>query len=153
MLILSPLIVILITWTVVDRFKVIFRPSSRSGFIQRQCLSNHLAIWLPLLVLNVVVLFLVLMIVALKSRHICEKHFRHTRRVNMFIFGLFFNIVISLSYWWLLENLGTSMPLYIAGIPLHIGHFGIVLLCQLLLIAPKLLMPLSRCLCGNRKDN
>ena len=153
LLILSPLVVILITWTVTDRFKITFRPSSMSGFIQRQCLSDYLTIWIPLLVLNLVVLFLVLMIVALRSHHIREKHFRRTRRVNMFIFCLFFNIALPLSYWWLLENLGTAVPLYIATIPLHIGHSGVVLLCQLLLIAPKLLMPLSRCLCGKGGSN
>ena len=148
LLILFPMIVVLTTWTVIDRFKITFRPSPKSGFFQRQCLSDYLTIWLPLLVLNIVVLFLVLMIVALRSRHIREKHFQHTRRVNMFIFCLFFNISLPFSYWWLLENLGTSVPLHIATIPLHIGHFGIVVLCQLLLIAPKLLMPFSRCLCG-----
>ena len=153
LLILSPLIVILTTWTITDRFKITFRPSSKSGFIQRQCLSDYLSIWIPLLVLNLVVLFLVLMIVAVRSRHIHEKHFRHTRRVNMFIFCLFFSIALPVSYWWLLENLGTAVPLYIATIPLHIGHFAIVILCQLLLIAPKLLMPLSRCLCGKSGSN
>jgi hypothetical protein len=63
-----------------------------SGFIQRQCLSDYLSSWTPLLVLNVhvVALFLILMIVALVSRHIHEKHFRYTRRVNMFhILSLF----------------------------------------------------------------
>ena len=153
MLILSPLIVILTAWTIIDRFKIIFRPSSKSGFIQRQCASDYLSIWIPLLILNIVVLFLVLMTVALRSRHIREKHFRHTRRVNMFIFFLFFSIALPLSYWWLLENLGTAVPLHIATIPLHMGHFGVAVLCQLLLIAPKLLRPFSRCLCANGSTN
>lgn len=146
LLILSPMLLILTTWTLVDRFKITFRPSSHMGFIQKQCLSAYLTAWLPLLVLYVVVLFLILVVVAIRSRKIRDKNFKDTKKVNMFIFCLFFDILLPLSYWWLLENLGTSVTLYVAAIPLHIGHFGIILLCLSLLILPKLLTPLSRCI-------
>lgn len=146
LLILLPMIVILITWMMVDRYKITYQPSSQYGFIQKQCLSNHLSVWLPLLVLYVVSLFIALVTIAIRSRKIRQEHFKDTKKVNMFIFCLFFDILLPLSFWWLLGNLGTSVPYYIAAIPLHLGHFGIVLLCQLLLIAPKLAAPFSRCL-------
>ena len=143
LLILLPMIIILMSWMIADRFKITYQPSSQIGFTQKQCLSNHLIVWLPLLVLYVVLLFLVLATVAIRTRKIHQKNFKDTKKVNMFIFCLFFDILLSLSFWWLLENLGTSVPFYIAAIPLHLGHFGIVLLCQMLLIAPKLVTPLS----------
>ena len=144
LLILLPMIIILMSWMIADRFKITYQPSSQIGFTQKQCLSNHLTVWLPLLVLYVVLLFLVLATVAIRARKIHQKNFKDTKKVNMFIFCLFFDILLSLSFWWLLENLGTSVPFYIAAIPLHLGHFGIILLCQILLIAPKLVTPLSR---------
>ena len=144
LLILLPMIVILMTWIITDRFKITYQPSSQAGFTQKQCLSDHLTIWLPLLVIYIILLFLVLAIVAVKSRKIRQINFKDTKKVNMFVFCLFFDILLPLSFWWLLGNLGTSVPYYIGAIPLHIGHFGIVLLCQLLLIAPKLVIPLSR---------
>ena len=144
-LILLPMIVILMTWMIVDHYKITYQPSSQIGFTQKQCMSDHLTIWLLLLVLYVVSLLLVLATVAIRSRKIRQKNFKDTKKVNMFIFCLFFDILLSLSFWWLLGNLGTSAPYYISAIPLHLGHFGIVLLCQLLLIAPKLVSPLSRC--------
>ena len=137
------MIIILMTWMIADCFKITYQPSSQIGFIQKQCLSDHLTIWLPLLVLYVVLLFLVLATVAIRTRKIRQKNFKDTKKVNMFIFCLFFDILLPLSFWWLLENLGTSIPYYIAAIPLHLGHFGIILLCQLLLIAPKLVTALS----------
>ena len=146
LLLLLPMIVILMIWMIFDRFKITYQPSSQIGFIQKQCLSDHLTIWLPLLVLYVVSLFVILVTVAIRSRKIRQKNFKDTKKVNMFIFCLFFDILLPLSFWWLLENLGTSVPYYIAAIPLHLGHIGIILLCQLLLITPKLVTPLSRCL-------
>ena len=143
-LILSPLILILVIWALVDRFKITFRPAPQEGFIQKQCISDHLSIWLPLLVLYTLVLLLALVIIAIRSRKIRENNFKDTKKVNMFIFCLFFDIILPLSFWWLLENLGTSVTLYIAAIPLHLGHTGIILLCQLLLIAPKVWAPLLR---------
>ena len=144
LLILLPMIIILTTWMIADRFKITYQPSSQVGFTQKQCLSDHLTIWLPLLVVYVILLFLVLATVAIKSRKIRQINFKDTKKVNMFVFCLFFDILLPLSFWWLLENLGTSIPYYIAAIPLHLGHFGIVLLCQLLLIVPKLVTPFSR---------
>ena len=146
LLILLPMIVILITWMIVDQYRITYQPSSQHGFIQKQCLSDHLTVWLPLLVFYVVSLFIALVTVAIRTRKIRQEHFKDTKKVNVFIFCLFFDILLPLSFWWLLGNLGTFVPYYIAAIPLHFGHFGIVLLCQLLLITPKLATPFSRCL-------
>ena len=144
LLILSPQIVIHLVWVSIDRIKITYPPASQAGFLQKTCTSDYLMIWLLLTLLYIVILFLILIAIAIKSRKICQKHFKDTKKVNMFIFLLFFDIVLALSFWWLLKNLGSSVNLYIAGIPLHLGHFGIILLCQLLLIAPKIVVPFSR---------
>ena len=144
LLILLPLIIILIIWTIADPFSSIYRPSPQSGFIQKTCLSKYITIWLFLVVLYMVLLFSVLAIVAIKSRKIRQKNFKDTKKVNIFIFSLFFDILLPLSFWRLLGNLGTSTRHYISVIPFYFGHLGIVVLCQLLLIAPKLVAPFSR---------
>ena len=131
MLILLPLIIILMIWTIVDPFRSTYRPSPQSGFIQKTCFSKYINVWLTLLVLYMVSLFLVLAIVAIKTRKIRQKNFKDTKKINIFIFCLFFDILLPLSFWRLLGSLGTSTRHYISVIPFYFGHFGIVLLCQL----------------------
>ena len=92
LLILLPLIIILIIWTIADPFSSIYRPSPQSGFIQKTCLSKYITIWLFLVVLYMVLLFSVLAIAAIKSRKIRQKNFKDTKKVNIFIFSLFFDI-------------------------------------------------------------
>ena len=99
-----------------------------------------------MLVLFLLVLFLILVIVAVRSKKMSrQKNFKDTKKVNMFIFCLFFDILLPLSLWWHLGNLGTSVALHIVAIPLHVAHnIGVILLCRLLLIVPKIWAPLLR---------
>ena len=144
LLIQSPVILILVIWAVADPFRIQFPPSRQVGFKKKQCTSDYLVLWLSLLVLYMLILFFILTLVAIKSRKIRERNFKDTKKVNVLIFCLLFDVLLSLSLWWLLDNLGTSVATYISSIPLHIGHFGIILLSQLVLIAPKISAPLLR---------
>ena len=144
LLIQSPMILILVIWATADPFRIQFPPSRQVGFKKKQCTSDYLVLWLSLLVLYMLILFFMLTLVAIKSRKIREKNFKDTKKVNVLIFCLLFDVLLSLSLWWLLDSLGTSVASYISGIPLHIGHFGIILLSQFVLIAPKISAPLLR---------
>ena len=144
LLIQSPMILILVIWAVADPFRIQFPPSRQVGFKKRKCTSDYLVLWLSLLVLYMLILFFILTLVAIKSRKIRERNFKDTKKVNVLIFCLLFDVLLSLSLWLLLDNLETSVSSYISSISLHIGHFGIILLSQLVLIAPKISAPLLR---------
>ena len=146
LLILSPMIIIYTIWTIFDRFEVSFFPSHQQGFIQKICISDHQGTWLLLAALYITIIYFFMIGIAVRSRKINRKDFKDTKKVNMAVFLTFFQYIITLFLWSFFRDLGTSVPAHIYVIPLHIGHFLAILICQLLLFAPKIFAPLTRCI-------
>lgn len=134
------MVMLLLVWTAVDHVKLLPKPvyqsSARPPFYLNYmfCSSNHLEVWLGLSYAWIALLLVVVLFLAIKTRHIKHKHFKDTKKVNAFIFSIciIFSIFIPLSR--LLEVVNIVIGAYIFK---WLSYFTIVFMCQLLLFLPK----------------
>ena len=79
-LILSPLLIIHIVWTVIDPYLGYIKISAELNVVryQKQCKSNYAILWYALLAVYMTTIFLILMTVAIKTRKIKN----HTSRIQ-----------------------------------------------------------------------
>lgn len=144
---ISPNILILIIWTASDAYTIKLHYSMQTQEyieVDKQCDSDHLLIWIACWIVYLMFLLIALVVVAFKTRKVRLRHYKDTKKVNAFIFLLNLNIFFTVSYWALLRFITTKR--HISGIISHIGHSALVILCQVLLFAPKVLPPLWRSL-------
>lgn len=140
--ILSPNIVILTVWTVVDPHRTDDAYVEHPGFIaiEERCRSDYVTIWFLSLLIYCIVLSVAVVTVAIKSRKIRTAQFKDTKKVNFLIFSIIFIGVSIFAY----SNLFSftedylHVPVYI----LYAGHIAIAFLCQVTLFGPKLWPPL-----------
>ena len=101
-LIVSPNVIVLIIWLIVDPFyDTLHRteyPELNLVVDKYHCKSNHQTVWFGILVLFFVVLSTAVITVAIKTRKIRQKHFKDTKKVNLLIFLLLFIITFTLSF-------------------------------------------------------
>ena len=144
-LILSPLLLIHIVWTAVDPYLGDIKISAELNEVryQKQCKSNYTILWYALLVVYMSIIFLILIIVAFKTRKINKSHFKDTKKITMLVVCYFLDIIATLISWRILY---TAVNAYLAAIVLHMGHFTALILTQVILFAPKTLPPLFRCI-------
>ena len=145
MLILSPLLLIHIVWTVVDPYLGYIKISTELNVIthQKQCKSTYAILWYALLTVYMTTIFLILTTVAFKTRKIKKSHFKDTKKVTILVVCYFLDIIVTLTSWRILY---TAVNAYLAAIVLHMGHFSALMLTQMILFAPKILPPLIRCI-------
>ena len=151
LLILTPSIIIIIVWTSVDKyhFTIEYKSTKTSIEVLKGCDSEYESTWVGSLCIYLFILASALAIVAVKTRKVRMKHFKDTKKVNILLFILCVDIILSFSYWVLLQTL-KAKP-YIVSIPLNIGHSTLVCSFLSLLFAPKVFPPLWRCM--NRRFN
>ena len=143
-LIVSPNVIVLIIWLIVDPFYDDLRrteyPELNFMADKYHCKSNHQVVWFGILVLFFAVLSMAVIIVAIKTRKIRQKHFKDTKKVNLLIFLLLFIIAFTLSFWLFFTDLHDRIVLII----LVTGHLLAAFLCQFILVFPKVWPPLQR---------
>ena len=151
-LILSPMILVYISWTLLDPYRGFYQRSTDLNIVtvQKGCTSTYLTVWQSILVVYMILLFLLLLVVALMMRKIDNPHFNDTKKVNILIVCLFLDLVVTLVTWRILYAV---VKLYLADIVLHIGHYIFILSCQILLIVPKVFPPFVRCIKERLKLN
>ena len=145
MILLIPSIIIHIVWFAFDEYTLSVEYTSFHADIievKKQCVSQYFYHWLSVLSANLALLLLALLIVAVKSRKIRLNHFKDTKKVNALVFAGNVDLFLTLSYWLFLR--GIDAENHITHLPLHFGHSAFVLLCQILLFAPKVLPPSQR---------
>ena len=138
--IVSPTIIILLLWSIVDPIHSDIQYVEHPGFfsVAIDCSSNYLffTVCTTLLLTYNVLLLLVVVIVAVKSRKIRMKRFKDTKKVNILIFLKIF--------------IGISTVLYSEFFPddkdvqnyiVYSGHLSIAFLCQIFLFIPKVWPP------------
>ncbi len=143
-LLISPCVLLLIIWTVVDPYTARTISTEHSTFtdVEQRCTCNYLLIWIGLLIINILILIAVLLIVAVKTRKIRQAHFKDTKKVNAFLFLLVTVIFLTLAYWMIFRTIGAKKGY--SDITLHLAHIIIVASCQGFLFVPKVLPPLVR---------
>ena len=142
-LLLLPMMFIHTLWTIVDPYLGVLKVSSELNIvrIQKECSSKYAILWYTLLTAYMSAIFITLLIVAMKMRKIQKSNFRDTKEVTILVIAYFADIISTITFWRILY---TNVNAYYAAIVLHIGHITPILLCQMLLFAPKVLPPLAR---------
>ena len=131
-------------WIFTDRYQISVEYKIHKGFVsvEKICRSKYQIIWFGILTVYLLILIFALTIIAVVTRKVRLQHFKDTKKVNILLFILCFGIIISLSYWLLLQSLKTKR--YIATLPLHIGHSALIILFQTFLFVPKVFPPVGR---------
>ena len=137
-LILSPNIILLILWTVIDPAYKIDNFIEHPGYIENviTCrLSNYELIWYILTFAYLFLLSAAVITVAIKSRNIRLAQFKDTKKVNLLISLLYIVGLCVLSYWKILLESGFVTLSFII---LYAGHMLMAFLCQIILFVPKI---------------
>lgn len=140
-------VVLIVVWSVVDTYRIIdvtvFQPNTKPPRyeIKQFCHSDHLSIWLGLLLGKLGVLFVIVLFLAVKTRKIQKSNFKDTKKVNIYIFSTVMVVITFMTLFFLF--LGTENAL--AAHLMVFLAFGVTgLLCQLFLFVPKVVSPLLR---------
>ena len=108
-----------------------------------RCMCNYfwtwqLALYVPLLLSVVMLIFF-----AVQTRTIKRKHFKDTKKINIFVFSIAISLGVFVTGWQLL--LGLKQYVY-ADLVSSLMYLWICLLCQVTLFVPKLFPPAYRCI-------
>ena len=138
---------LLLIWALVDVFTIqeveTYQATASPPYIEvvLYCSSNYLHIWLIIVLGEVGILIFVVAFLAFKTRKIRQKHFKDTKKVNIYLFMNILLICEIFPLWWVVRKLNYSAS---SVISLYVGYAGSAALCQLLLFAPKVMPPLAR---------
>ena len=136
---------LLLIWALVDMLTVLevetYQATASPPYIEvvQYCSSNYLHIWLIIVFAEVGILIFVVAILAFKTRKIRRKHFKDTKKVNIYLFMNILLICVIVPFWWVLRTVNDSSS---SVVLLYLGYAGTATLCQLLLFVPKVMPPL-----------
>ena len=140
--------VILITvWSTVDTYRIVdvvtFRANSNPPHyeIQQFCQSDHLRLWLGLLLGKLGVLFVIVLFLAVKTRKIRKSNFKDTKKVNIYIFSTIAIVIVFMTLFFLFVAMENSLA---AHLMVYFAFGVTALLCQLFLFVPKVTSPLLK---------
>ena len=137
-LIVSPTIIILLMWTVIDPYIEVIKYVEHRGFltVKFDCTSKYFYLWTTLVITYIILLSLVVVTVAIKSRNIRMKQFKDTKKVNMFIFLFIFTGLTFFAYWRVFD-VHEDFSIFC----LYADHLILAILCQIFLFVPKVWSP------------
>ena len=141
LVIMIPNLVILTLWSTIDTYSIkrvhYFQDSVTGETIAIElCDSDHLLVWLALLILYLIILMVSLVAVAVKTRKIRYKNFKDTKKVNALVFLYILTIILATSYWFIIRTIQDDLILEHAV--LHIGHILIIYELMGFLFVPKI---------------
>lgn len=144
LLILTPNILVNLVRTFTDYYHISLDYTTQNGYVhvKQECSSKYETAWSGGLCAYLLMFFLALVVLAVKTRKVRLQHFKDTKKVNILLFILCLCTILTFSFWSLLQKLN-SKP-FILSIPLHIGHSVLILSFQIFLFVPKVFPPLWR---------
>ena len=149
MLICSGGVLILILWTAIDIIHLetseMYVPNAQPPYYMAttRCSSTNLGIWLAAAFSYTGVIILLVMFLAIQTRHVKLQNFKDTKKVNAYIFTTVIVLAIVLPLWYVFDTRVNSL---IGGhIALTVGFLSVGVFCQLLLFAPKTIPLLCKC--------
>ena len=150
MLICSGGVLILILWTAIDVLHLerseMYIPNAQPPYYlaATTCSSTNLGIWSAIIFSYTGVIILLVMFLAIQTRHVQLQNFKDTKKVNAYIFTTVFVLTIALPLWYVLGTTQVNSP--IAGhIAVMVGFLSVGVFCQLFLFAPKTIPLLCKC--------
>lgn len=99
------------------------------------CSSSSTSTWLVLSSVIILVAVTLVIFLAVQTRHIKKKHFKDTKKVNMFIFSVCINYAIFIPLWLILLQVSNTG----AYICKCLANLQAAALCQVFLFLPKIL--------------
>ena len=138
---------IFLAWSVVDVYTVrdveTYQATASPPYYEvvQFCYSENLQIWLAVSFAEVGIVMFVVACLAFKTRKIWRKHFKDTKKVNIYLFMHILLICVVVPLWWVLRSVND--PAASIAI-LYFGYGGPAILCQLLLFVQKVFPPLMR---------
>ena len=140
---------LLLIWSLVDVITVreveIHQDAASPPYIEvvQSCYSRYLRTWLTVVYTEVGILMFVVAVLAFKTRKIRRKHFKDTKKVNMYLFMTIL-VTFAMIPSWLTVRTNTVNDPVLNLVIINLGVTGYAILCQLLLFAPKVMPPLIR---------
>ena len=144
LLICSGILIVLMSWTTIDILHLeetqTYIPSAQPPYYRgtRRCSSRNLGIWVITAHVYNGVIILLVMFLAVQTRHIKRCNFKDTKKVNTYIFTVVAINAIAVPLWYIFSH--TQVEFEVGGhISSVIAYLSIAILCQLFLFAPKTL--------------
>ena len=109
--------------------------------VAQYCYSEHTGVWVTVLFAYSGVLFLLLLLLAFKTRKIRRENFKDTKKVNALILTLVVNTCLVIPLWWVQRTVGDPIGSYVI---VAIGYGVTGTAGQIYLTAPKVLPPFYR---------
>ena len=150
MLICSGGVLIMILWTASDilhleRSEMYILNAQRPYYLATTiCFSTNLGIWSIVSFSYTGMIILLVMFLAIQTRHVKLQNFKDTKKVNVYIFTTVIVLSITIPFVYVLETTRV-IPLIAGHIALTAGFLSVGVLCQLFLFAPKTIPLLCKC--------
>ncbi len=143
MILQIPSFIIILLWNITDPYLSVKKEVYHTNYIETKynCDSKHLRTWTFLLLSYNILLGVVLIFVAIKTRKIRKKNFKDTKKVNVFVF--LYILIVSLCLGLFLVGRATNSPDFTLGV-LHSCTSILIILTVTLFFSPKLYPPLRR---------
>lgn len=138
---------VILVWSFLDTFTVIdsvtFQPyaSPPQYQVKQFCHSNHLNIWLGIVLGKLGLLFAIVLFLAIKTRKIRRSNFKDTKKVNIYIF---FTVMVVITSMTLFSVFLATENILAAHLMIYIAFGSTGLLCQIFLFVPKVISPLLK---------
>ena len=146
--------IICTTWNLVDPWKTksAVVPSLHGTptlYVRSECTCRHITQWVMAIVLYKGTILLLLVALSILNRRIKRKDFRHTRKINILIYGITMLIGVGAPLYFLLNHIS----IYIGYVILSTLLLSTLLLCIATLFLPPVLPVLRMKVKGHDKTN
>ena len=142
MIICSGGVLILIVWTAIDILHLerseMYVPNAQPPyyFATTTCSSTNLGIWQAVTFSYTGVIILLVMFLAIQTRHVQLQNFKDTKTVNAYIFTTVIVLAITLPLWYVFNNTRFN-SLIVGHLAVMVGFLSVGVFCQLFLFVPK----------------
>ena len=152
-IIVSVKIVLLIVWSALDASRVVdieqyVSQSVPPHYLVRElCQSKHLEIWLFAHIGYSAILMLTMVLLAVMTRKIKRKEFKDSKKINILVVALIFNMCICVPLWIIFRLVDATN---LSRLAYSVGTMTTAVLCLVFLIIPKIApLVLRDCRCLN----
>ena len=149
--IVSVKIILLIFWTcldvslLIDREQYIKQSIPPYFLVTQKCQNQYPTVWITLQYTYTVILALVMVLLAVLTRKIKRHDFKDTKKINILVGALIFDLCVFLPLWAILRLIDYAT---LSRVAYSVGITLAAFLCQVFLILPKIVpLVLNDCRC------
>ena len=140
LLICSGMLIILMLWTTTDILQMeetqTYISSAQHYRVTRGCISINSGYWVITAHAYNVVIILLVIFLAVQTRHIKWRNFKDTKKVNAYIFTVVVILAIAVPLWYIFSRTQFEVGGHISFV---IAYLSVAILCQIFLFASKTL--------------